>query len=126
MATFQPRGGKWRAIVRRKSFPSQTRTFPTKTAAKTAAKTWADRIERELAEREASGTTAQDDATIGDQIDWRTRELGSAKAISKTQAGNMTRLREGLGSIVARRLTANDVIGSYPVSTDGLTTSENC
>jgi len=107
MATFQPRGGKWRAIVRRKGFAPQTRTFPTKTAAKT----WADRIERELAEREASGASAKDDATIGDLIDWRTRELGTVKAISKTQAGNMTRLREGLGEIVARKLTANDVIG---------------
>ncbi|PBJ83688.1 hypothetical protein CMZ84_04150 [Lysobacteraceae bacterium NML93-0399] len=106
MATFQPRGGKWRAIVRRKGFPSQTRTFPTKTAAKT----WADRVERELAEREATGATAEDNATIGDLIDWRTRELGSAKAISKTQTGNMTRLREGIGDIVARKLTANDVI----------------
>lgn len=106
MATFQPRGGKWRAIVRRKGFPPQTRTFPTKTAART----WADRIERELAEREASGVSEVDDATVADLIEWRTSELGRVKAISKTQAGNMTRLKEGLGDIVARKLTANDVI----------------
>ncbi len=32
------------------------------------------------------------------------------KAIGKTRAGNMTRLREGTGSTVAQRLMANDVI----------------
>lgn len=106
MATLQQRGGKWRAIVRRKGHPPQSRTFPTKTAAKT----WGDRIERELAEMEARGGSHGEDLTIGQLIDWRTDEIGKVKGVSKTQAGNMTRLREGLGDIVARRLTANDVV----------------
>lgn len=106
MATLQSRGGRWRAIVRRKGHPSQSRTFPTKTAAKT----WAERIERELADFEARGGVPGEDITIGELIEWRTDELDKVKAVSKTQAGNMTRLRESLGDIVARRLTANDVI----------------
>lgn len=43
MATFQRRGGKWRAIIRRKG-ESKSRTFPTKAAAQE----WARRIEHEL------------------------------------------------------------------------------
>ncbi|MCW0398783.1 hypothetical protein NB688_000597 [Xanthomonas sacchari] len=106
MATLQPRGKRWRAIVRRKGHAAQSKTFPTKTAAKT----WAERIERELAELDARGEKAGRDMTISELIDWRTEKLGGMKAISKTQAGNMSRLREGLGAIVAQRLTANDII----------------
>ncbi|UNE62540.1 tyrosine-type recombinase/integrase [Xanthomonas oryzae] len=106
MATLQSRGKRWRAIVRRKGHAPKSKTFPTKTAAKT----WAERIERELAEMDARGEVAGPDRTIADLIDWRTNELGGVKAISKTQAGNMTRLREGMGHLVAQRLTANDII----------------
>jgi hypothetical protein len=35
MATLQPRNGRWRAIVRRKGHAAQSKTFPTKLAAKT-------------------------------------------------------------------------------------------
>ncbi|TAA26584.1 site-specific integrase [Pseudoxanthomonas winnipegensis] len=106
MATFQTRGGRCRAIVRRKGHQTQSRTFPTKTAAKA----WADRVEREMAAFEARGGTPGEDVTIGKLIDWRIEELAKVKAVGKTQSGNLTRLREGLGEIEARRLTANDVI----------------
>ena len=106
MATLQNRNGRWRAMVRRKGHADQTRTFPTKTAAKT----WADRVEREMADLEARGGSPGDEITIAELIAWRTEALSSVKAISKTQAGNMTRLQEGLGHIAARRLVAGDVI----------------
>lgn len=106
MATLQNRNGRWRAMVRRKGHKDQYRTFPTKTAARA----WAERIEREQADYEARGGTPGEDITIGELIDWRTNELATVRAISKTHSGNMTRIREGLGDIVARRLTANDVI----------------
>lgn len=106
MATLQSRGGRWRAIVRRKGHATQSKTFPTKTAAKT----WAERIERELADFEARGGKPGDDVTIEQLIKWRTEELDHIKAISSTQAGNMSRLREGLGATLARKLSANDVI----------------
>ncbi|WP_329762191.1 site-specific integrase [Stenotrophomonas maltophilia] len=106
MATLQPRNGRWRAIVRRKGHPTQSKTFPTKTAAKT----WGDRIERELADYEARGGTPGENLTIEQLISWRIEDLASMKAAGATQTGNLTRLREGLGTIVARHLTANDVI----------------
>lgn len=62
MATYQTRNGKTRAIVRRKGFSPKSRTFP----AKTAAKTWADRVERELAALEAKGVPEGADLRIGD------------------------------------------------------------
>ncbi len=69
-----------------------------------------DRIDRELADQEARGGTPGEEITIGGLIDWRINELASIRAISETHSGNMTRIREGLGDIVAKRLTANDVI----------------
>lgn len=106
MPTYQQRSGSWRAIVRRKGHKPQTRTFPTKSAAKV----WAERVERELAEMEARGGHPNEDLTIAQLIDWRLEEVASVKPVSKTQAGNMSRLRESLGDVVARKLTANHVI----------------
>lgn len=106
MPTYQQRSGSWRAIVRRKGHKTQTRTFPTKSAAKV----WAERTEREMADMEARGGHPDEDLTVGQLITWRVEELDKVKPVSKTQAGNMSRLRESLGNIVARKLTANDVI----------------
>lgn len=50
MATLQNRNGRWRAMVRRKGHKDQYCTFPTKTAARA----WAERIER--IEREQAAT----------------------------------------------------------------------
>lgn len=106
MATIQPRGDRWRAIVRRKGFKAKTRTFPTKTAAKT----WADRIERELADLEARGHGDLGNLNVSELIDWYRREIGQLKTITATQKGNLTRLKEGLGDKSAGRLVAADVI----------------
>lgn len=103
---MQSRGKRWRAIVRRTGHAPKSKTFPTKTAAKTCA----GRIERGIAEREARGEKAVPGITIGRLVDWRSNELGGMKAIDKTRAGNMSRLREGPGSAAAQRLTANDLI----------------
>ncbi|WP_313249593.1 hypothetical protein [Stenotrophomonas indicatrix] len=48
--------------------------------------------------------------TIKQLIDWRIDDLAAMKAAGTTQTGTLTRLCESLGSIVATRLTANDVI----------------
>lgn len=105
MATFQKRGGKVRAIVRRKGFASKSQTFSTKSAAKA----WADRIEREFEAKAVLGDIAPD-ITISELIDWHRKEVGELKRISDTQRGNLTRIREGLGDKVVQRLTSGDVI----------------
>ncbi|WP_342316896.1 site-specific integrase [Lysobacter sp. FW306-1B-D06B] len=106
MATFQQRGDRWRAIVRRKGFAPKSRTFPTKSAART----WADRIERELADQEARGVAEHDGATVAELVDWYSTYVGQLKRISLTQRGNLSRVKEGLGDKVASKLTAADVI----------------
>ena len=73
MATLQNRDGRWRAIVRRKGHPTQTRTSPTKTAAKT----WAHRIEREMSDLEARGGAPREEITIAELIAWRMEALSS-------------------------------------------------
>lgn len=106
MASFQERGGSWRAIVRRKGMKPKTRTFPTKTLAKL----WADRVEREMAEQEARGHTELDGQTLADTIAWYRKTIGKLKHLTSTQLGNLTRVEEGLGDKIAGRLTAADVI----------------
>lgn len=92
MASFQKRGDAWRAIVRRKGHAPKCKTFPTKTLAKV----WADRVELELAEADARGTVGVG-MTIAELVDWYRRDVGKLKRVSKTQVGNLTRIREGLG-----------------------------
>lgn len=105
MASFQKRGDAWRAIVRRKGHAPKSKTFPTKTLAKV----WADRVELELAEAEARGTVGAG-LTIAELVDWYRRDVGKMKRVSKTQTGNLTRIREGLGSVVASKLTVAQII----------------
>lgn len=106
MATIQSRNGKWRALVRRKGFKAVTRTFPTKTAAKT----WADRKERELADKEARGERDLDNATLAEVVEWYKDEIAQFSRITSTQGGNLTRLVESLGDKVARLITSDDII----------------
>lgn len=108
MATLQQQNnGKWRALVRRKGYKAKTRTFPTKTAAKT----WADRMERELADQEARGERELDSSTLAQVIEWYTGEIKQFSKVTSTQRGNLTRIKEGLGHLQANRLTAGDIIG---------------
>lgn len=105
MPSFQKRGGNWRVIVRRKGHKPKSATFPTKGLAKV----WADRIELELAEADARGTVGNG-VTIADLVDWYQRDVGKLKRVSKTQKGNLTRIREGLGSVVASNLTVAQIV----------------
>lgn len=116
MATYQIRNGKTRAIVRRKGFSPKSRTFPTKSAAKA----WADRIERELAALEAKGVPEGAELTVAEIVDWYLSYLRELKKpVSATQTGNLSRIKEGLGSKLASKLTAADVIEHTKVRRTG-------
>lgn len=107
MATILKRGDRWRAQVRKKGYPTQSQSFPTKALARI----WADRIELELAEAIARGTPHGAAAiTIAELVDWYRRDVGKLKRVSKTQAGNLTRIREGLGPIIAAKLTVPQIV----------------
>lgn len=107
MATIVRRGDKWRGQVRRKGYPTRSQSFPTRALARI----WADRIELELATAIARGEPQGAAAvTIAELIDWYWRDVGKLKRMSKTQAGNLTRIRQSLGSVVASRLTVAQIV----------------
>ena len=58
MACFQKRSGSWRAIIKRKGYPTQTRTFDLKGQAET----WAKQIENEM-DRGVFGSWADAEST---------------------------------------------------------------
>lgn len=105
MASIQKRGDKWRAVVRRKGYPTQMKTFTTKGLART----WSDRIEREIEEAAARGSR-DEGLTIAELVDWYRKDVGRIKIVSKTQVGNLTRIREGLGSVRATRLSVPEIV----------------
>ena len=84
MAMFQQRGGQWQAIVRRKGLKPNSKTFP----ARTLAKVWADRIEREMAEQTARGHRDLDARTLSETFAWYRKVIGNMKRLSSTQKGN--------------------------------------
>lgn len=107
MATILKRGDRWRAWVRRKGYTPRSESFPTRALAKI----WADRVEMEISEAIARGTPQGAAAvTIAELVDWYRRDVGKLKRVSKTQAGNLTRIREGLGPIVAAKLTVPQIV----------------
>lgn len=85
MATYQQRGGRWRAIVRIKGLAQQSRTFDTKGMART----WAERIEREYQERQARGIPESAAMTLGDAISWYKDNVGEG---GRSKAADMRRL----------------------------------
>lgn len=106
MATISKRGDGYRAWVRRKGYPTQSASFPTQTLAKI----WATRIEAEIDQARALGTLPVMTITIGELIDWYHKDVAKLKVISRTQTGNLTRIREGLGNVVAPALTVAQIV----------------
>mgnify|MGYP002132451694 CR=1 FL=1 len=86
MATFQRRGKVWRAIVRKKGLAPKAKSFPTKAMAET----WATRIEREYAERQAKGETEAAGWTLKDCIEWYEKNAGP---FGRSKASDLARLK---------------------------------
>jgi integrase len=105
VASILKRGDSWRAFVRKQGYAPQSQSFPTKALAKI----WADRIEMEMAESRARGLVVNQ-TTIAELVDWYQRDVGKMKRVSKTQKGNLTRIREGLGPVVASKLTVAQIV----------------
>ncbi len=65
MATIRQRAsGYWQAIIRRKGYPDESRTFPTKTEAQA----WAQSVETDMRRGLFTSTSAAERATLGDLI----------------------------------------------------------
>jgi integrase len=109
MASILPVKGRWRALVRRKGFPTQCQTFDTESQAKR----WARQVEADI---DAGITPQRVDAggvTVAEFI--RTyRELRSrSRPISALSSEHymLRRLQEHLGEHIAVRLQVDDLVG---------------
>jgi integrase len=103
MATFQRRGEKWRAIVRKAGAKPVARTFPTKAAARE----WAVQVEHEIStgryRRPARGR-------LCDVIDRYLAETAELRPIGRTKRSAIEGLRNALGDLPLRALDTQALI----------------
>lgn len=102
MATFQKRGKRWRAIVRRKGL-ADSRSFPTKAAAAE----WARRIEHGADLGRVQEYTRPDAThTVKWMIDEYTKAVSPHKRFGRTKSAVLDALSRDLGSVQLKDLTA--------------------
>lgn len=98
-------GEKWRAQVRRKGAPAQTRTFSTKILAEK----WARNAEREIDHGHA-GQLSPTHVTVGSLIDRYTDEIGKIKPFGKNKEGTLKLIRQHLKDVPVNALSAERIV----------------
>lgn len=107
MPTFQKRAKSWRAIVRRKGFAESSKSFPTLGMAKT----WAERLERDQAQRIAAGKTDADFMTVVQCIEWYMDPEREHEAWGRSKEADLNRLKGyEIAGRIAAELRASDYI----------------
>jgi integrase len=103
MATFQRRGEKWRAIVRKAGAKPVARTFPTKAAARE----WAVQVEHEIStgryRRPARGR-------LSDVIDRYLVEAAELRPIGRTKRSAIGGIRSALGDLPLTAIDTQSLI----------------
>lgn len=108
MASVIKVGGKWRAQVRRKGFPTETRSFDVKSQAAA----WAAKIEADMVALKHQDTRIIANMTMADLIDRYSREVGGVKAFGKNKASVLAMMKAELGRHTIPGLTV-DVLMEY-------------
>lgn len=93
MASVIKVGNQWRAQVRRKGFPAETRTFPTKGQAAA----WAATTEANMMALKHQDVRIISKMTVADLIDKNTKEIGAVKPFGKNKKAILAALRIQLG-----------------------------
>lgn len=108
MASISKVEGKWRALIRRKGYPTISKRFDTK--AKAAA--WARDIEGQIVAGAANKPVSSKE-TIGQLIDRYIKLRSTTRPILDTATEHYTlkQLKTNLGSIVAAAMTVDDLLG---------------
>lgn len=105
--TFQKRGKKWRAIVRRKGFADTSKSFQTLGMART----WAERIERDQAQRIAAGKTDADYWTVKQCIEWYMDPEREHEPWGRSKEADLKRLQGyELSDRIASELKSSDYV----------------
>lgn len=106
MASIIKIGDSWRAQIRKKGFPAETRTFETKAKAKL----WADKIEADMMARKYQDPRILADKTLGDLIDKYNKEIGKNKSWGRSKTATIEQIKVGLGSVPLPELTTDRVM----------------
>jgi integrase len=94
MASIIEVKGKWRAQVRRKGFPVQTRTFEKKILAEK----WARQVEGDIDQNRTGIEVAPKGTTIGGLIKKYREQMGAIKPFGKNKADVLKKLEHYLGN----------------------------
>lgn len=81
MATFQKRSGNWRAIITKRGYPRQTKTFNTKSEAEN----WATTIESEMVRGLFVPVKEAENTTLEEALD---RYYDGPRKLDKKQGGS--------------------------------------
>lgn len=103
MASVIKVGDKWRAQVRRKGFPTETRSFDVK--AKAVA--WAARIEADMMALKHTDSRIIANLTLAELVDRYTLEVGALKPFGDNKRSVLVMLRQRIGSTTLPALTVD-------------------
>lgn len=106
MASIIKIGDSWRAQIRKKGFPTETRTFETKAKAKI----WADKVEADMMARKYQDVRILSDMTLGKLIARYNEEIGANKPWGKSKAATIEQINVGLGDVLLPDLTTDRVV----------------
>ena len=109
MSSIIPVGASWRAQVRRKRHPVQTKTFPKKVLAEQ----WARGVEADIDAGRTGVTSASGTArnpTIGGLIDRYTEEVGRRKPFGRNKQDVLAKIKFHLGKVTPAGLTVDRVV----------------
>lgn len=101
MASIIERNGRWRALIR-KAGHTRCETF----SSRTAARTWAKRVEAELEQIRAAGVIQVRQKTVADLIDRYVEEVYPRKQWGRSKSASLARTRADLGREKVAELTS--------------------
>lgn len=105
MASIIAVGGKWRAQVRRKGYPPQTKTF----GSKILAEKWGRQVEQEI-DAGRAGQLAPGHVTVGKLIERYTEEIGGRRPFGRNKEHTLKLIKAELGKESVRDLTAERIV----------------
>ncbi len=108
MASVIKVGAKWRAQVRRKGFPTETKSF----GSKAAANAWAAGIESNMVALKHQDTRLIAKLTVGDLIDRYFEEVGPLRKIGRSKTAVLNSLKVALGDVLLPDLSI-EVLMNY-------------
>ena len=106
MACFQKRSGSWRAIIKRKGYPTQTRTFDLKGQAET----WAKQIENEMDRGVFVSRAEAESTTLAELLDRYENEITPQKRGAAMERSHLKVIgQDPIARCFAARITGREL-----------------